>query len=66
MTNKEIDIQTALGTIRVDELTSREFRHWMNGWQRRLKCYVQEFEMGPYTLQHIVDSKCSLGARKTR
>ncbi len=31
-----------------------------------LKCYVQEVEMGPYTLQHIVDSKCSLGARKTR
>ncbi|KKK49352.1 hypothetical protein LCGC14_3135890, partial [marine sediment metagenome] len=45
MTNKEIDIQTALGTIQLDELTSSEFEHWMEGWQRRLKCYVQESKM---------------------
>ncbi|KKM68388.1 hypothetical protein LCGC14_1461490, partial [marine sediment metagenome] len=66
MTDKEIDIQTALGTIQVDKLTSREFTYWMKGWQRRLARYVQEFKMGPKTLQHIVASKHSLGARKTR
>ena len=67
MTNKEIDIQTALGTIQLDELTSSEFEHWMEGWQRRLKCYVQESKMGPKTLQYIIDSTThSLGVRETR